>query len=130
MDTSTLGVATDTRGRRIAPRRHRTVEEKRAIVAEALEPGASVAQVARRHGVNANLVFMWRRLAQRGLLEQHSRRVQGRHLVPVKLLGEPRVTSTTAPAPLRIELPGGICVHVGGGADSALLERLIEWLRR
>jgi transposase len=99
-------------------------------VAEALEPGASVAQVARRHGVNANLVFMWRRLAQRGLLEQHSRRVQGRHLVPVKLLGEPRVTSTTAPAPLRIELPGGICVHVGGGADSALLERLIEWLRR
>lgn len=130
MDTSALRVATDTRGRRIAPRRHRTVEEKRAIVSESLEPGASVAQVARRHGVNANLLFMWRRLAQRGLLEQHSRRMKGRHLVPVKLLGEVRVASTTAPAPLRIELPGGICVQVGNGADMVLLERLIEWLRR
>ena len=130
MDTTTLRVATDTRGRRIAPRRHRTVEEKRAIVAESLTPGASVAEIARRHGVNANLVFVWRRLAQRGLLEQHSRRMKGRHLVPVKLLGEPQVTSPAAPAPLRIELPGGICVHVGNGADSALLERLIEWLRR
>lgn len=34
---------------------------KRRVVAEALEPGASVAAVARRHGLNANLVFLWRR---------------------------------------------------------------------
>ena len=30
------------------------------VVAETLEPGASVAEVARRHGLNANMVFMWR----------------------------------------------------------------------
>ena len=37
--------------------------EKRRIVAETLCPGASVADIARRHGVNANLVFNWRRTA-------------------------------------------------------------------
>jgi transposase len=38
--------------------------EKRLIVEEALAPGASVAEVARRHGANANLVFNWRRIAR------------------------------------------------------------------
>jgi transposase len=34
---------------------------KRRVVAETLEAGASVAAVARGHGLNANMVFMWRR---------------------------------------------------------------------
>ncbi len=33
---------------------------KRRVVAESLEPGASVAAVARQHGLNANMVFLWR----------------------------------------------------------------------
>lgn len=33
---------------------------KRRVVAETLEPDASVAAVARRHGLNANMVFLWR----------------------------------------------------------------------
>ena len=36
-------------------------EEKRRIVAETLEPGASVSIVARRHNLNANMLFTWRR---------------------------------------------------------------------
>jgi transposase len=32
-------------------------------VQETLQPGASVATVAQRHGINANLVFKWRRTA-------------------------------------------------------------------
>jgi|SRR5215469_14559535 len=40
-------------------RHWRTVEEKRRIVGEVLAPGASVAQVGRLHGVNANQVFQW-----------------------------------------------------------------------
>ena len=32
---------------------------KRRVVAETLEPGASVAAVARLHGLNANMVFLW-----------------------------------------------------------------------
>jgi transposase len=37
--------------------------EKRRIVEEAFRPGASVADVARSYGLNANLVFNWRRRA-------------------------------------------------------------------
>jgi transposase len=45
-------------------RRSWSDEEKRRIVAEAVLPGASVADIARRHGVNANLVFNWRKTAR------------------------------------------------------------------
>jgi transposase len=45
-------------------RRVWSAEEKRRIVEEAVVPGASVAEIARCHGVNANLVFTWRRAAQ------------------------------------------------------------------
>lgn len=36
-------------------------EEKREICAQAAVPGISVAQVARRYAVNANLIFKWLR---------------------------------------------------------------------
>jgi transposase-like protein len=60
MDTYTQPVA--------LKRRYRDIEEKRQIVEEALLPGASVARVAQRHGVNANLVFNWRKLYLAGQL--------------------------------------------------------------
>jgi transposase len=41
-------------------RRSYSTAFKRRVVAETLEPGASVAAVARRHGLNANMVFLWR----------------------------------------------------------------------
>ena len=53
------------RGRR--SRRSWSDEEKQRIVAEAALPGASVADIARRHGVNANLVFNWRKTARAAL---------------------------------------------------------------
>jgi transposase len=43
------------------PRRFWTMSEKRRIAELTLEPSASVALVARAHGVNANQVFKWRR---------------------------------------------------------------------
>src|SRR5215469_2714648 len=49
-------------------RRWRSVAEKRQIVQLTLEGGASVAEVARAHGVNANQVFKWRRAFERGEL--------------------------------------------------------------
>ena len=49
-------------------RRSWSDDEKRRIVAEAVLPGASVADIARRHGVNANLVFNWRKTARAALL--------------------------------------------------------------
>src|SRR4051794_41221028 len=52
-------------------RRYRcwSAEEKRSICRETRAPGVSVAQVARRHGLNANLIFKWlkdRRFAPAG----------------------------------------------------------------
>jgi Transposase len=44
-------------------RRSWSDEEKQRIVLEAAVPGASVADLARGHGVNANLVFNWRKMA-------------------------------------------------------------------
>ena len=51
-----------TGGRR--SRRSWSDEDKQRIVGEAVIPGASVADIARRHGVNANLVFNWRKAAR------------------------------------------------------------------
>jgi transposase len=42
-------------------RRYWKKDEKRRIVRESLGEGASVAEVARRYGLNANLLFTWRR---------------------------------------------------------------------
>lgn len=53
-----------------APRRSWSVEERRRIVGEALAPGASVAEVARRHGLNANLIFKWIRRSREGWLDR------------------------------------------------------------
>ena len=42
--------------------------ERRRVVEETLEAGASVARVALKYGVNANQVFQWRRLYRDGKL--------------------------------------------------------------
>jgi transposase-like protein len=64
MDTYTQPVPTK--------RQYRSLEEKQRIVGEALTEGASVARVARAHGVNANLVFNWCRLYRAGRLRRRS----------------------------------------------------------
>ena len=133
MDTHTVVAETsagvDTLGRRIVPRRHRTVEEKLRIVQEALQPGVSNAEVARRHGLNANLLFNWCRQYERGLLATRTRRVRGRRVVPIKLLETKSPSAAVSTTALRVEFPSGIQLHVNGGADAALLERVIGLLR-
>ena len=62
-------------------RRFRSKQERRQIVEESLRPGASVALVARTHGVNTNQVFKWRKQYQQGRLELTSAAT----LLPVKV---------------------------------------------
>ena len=54
----------------VEPRRRRSwsTAEKWRIVAETFQPGVSVSLVARRHDVNANQVFTWRRQLREGSL--------------------------------------------------------------
>jgi transposase-like protein len=70
-------------------RRWRSVAEKRRIVELTLEPGASVALVARAHGVNANQVFKWRRAFERGEMPEPA--AASTALLPVTVSG-PRET--------------------------------------
>ncbi|AJK49450.1 transposase [Burkholderia plantarii] len=66
-------------------RRRRSVEEKLSIVRETFEPGATVSGVARRHQINANQVFAWRKLYQDGSLSAVS---AGEQVVPASDLSE------------------------------------------
>src|SRR5579863_6804924 len=65
-----------------AKRRHRSRQERRQIVEETLQPGASVAVIARQHEVNANQVFYWRKLYREGRLDVAPAPSQ---LVPVRI---------------------------------------------
>src|SRR6266513_4608432 len=71
-------------------RQRRSIAEKRRIVEETLVEGASVARVARAHGINANQVFGWRRLYRAGRLGDCKPAIK---LLPVRV-------SESLPAPL------------------------------
>jgi transposase-like protein len=65
MESVHIGANVDTSGERVSsssiPRKQRrSIAEKRRMVEETLAAGASVARVARAHGVNASQVFQWR----------------------------------------------------------------------
>ncbi len=85
MGTSLEAVMTDKLGRRSGPRRKYTVAEKCSMVEETQVHGASVPEVALRHGVNANLLSVWRRQYQQGLLRERSQGEPSAELLPVKM---------------------------------------------
>jgi transposase len=140
MDTS-VERTTDRLGRPTGPRRKYTTAEKLAILAETRRRGASVAEVARAHGINANLLFGWRRLERRGALRAES--TEPATLLPVRLESPPVVPrrgrravvnghdpSASAEGVIEIELGGGVRVRLRGAVDTALLACVLEALRR
>jgi transposase len=50
----------------VGPERRRrwSEDEKARIIEESLQPGAQVADIARRHGVSRGLIYTWRRAAR------------------------------------------------------------------
>jgi transposase len=134
MDTSTAVLApVDTLGRRIAPRHYRSDDEKLKIIAESRVPGTSVAEVARRHGVNANQVFAWRRQQKQGLLGEHRRR-RAVKLVPVRLRVEScrseQATQDVAEGRIEIILPDGVRIAICGALPAERLQLVLTALRR
>nr|WP_201161892.1 IS3 family transposase [Pseudomonas sp. S60] len=66
-------------------RRRWSPEQKLAMVRESLEAGQSVSVVARRNGINANQLFLWRKLYQEGSLSAVS---AGEAVVPASELND------------------------------------------
>jgi transposase len=128
-----------TRGER---RRIWSDEQKRLIVAEAMQPGAMVAEVARRWGIGTGLIYTWRRQMREGEL--------GAVLAPaigfaqVAVTPSPAMVEAAPPAPLpevtaeagdrcagqiEVALPCGATVRVGRDVDEAALRRVLSAVR-
>jgi transposase len=110
-------------------RQRRSLEEKRRIVELTLQPGASVALIARQHAVNANQVFKWRALYRRGLLSEPPR--IGNELLAVKVSdGSARqIHPANFPGTIHIELPKAY-VRIDGRGDTRALGVVLEYLLR
>ncbi|WP_088279037.1 IS66-like element accessory protein TnpA [Ideonella sp. A 288] len=79
-------------------RRRHAEDFKQALVRRTLEPGASVAAIAQEAGVNANLLFNWRRLH----LQAQGPSTCGKPaavLLPVKVLGSESAPEPVTPPP-------------------------------
>jgi transposase len=123
-------------------RQHRSSEERLRIVEEASVPGASVALVARAHGVNANRVFAWRKLHLTGkLIDKGSKAVTSTapRLLPVTVgdAGQ-QLGAVAAPILCNTHVPSGSIhiqfskaqVRVEGCADASALRMVLECLLR
>ena len=114
-----------------AKKRRRTIKERRDIVEETLVPGASVARVARKHDVNANQVFYWRKLFREGRLGISS----NPQLLPVRVEAErtaeavKRVVPTLAPGTMEIAFSKGT-LRIAGCVDVTALRVVLESLGR
>jgi transposase len=106
-----------------------TDEEKRSICFQTTAPGVSVAQVAQRYTVNANLIFTWLRdalyapaSAPTGSSPSESR------FLPVEIVAEvgPPLAAPVVENLIEIELAGGHRMRISGNYDPDALARLIR----
>jgi transposase len=93
---------------------------KRRIVGESLAPGASVSVVARRHDVNANQLFKWRRQYAAG------RSGDGPAMVPVAVWPS---GAAACGGTIEIDLAGGVRVRISGVVEAAMVRQVLEQLR-
>ena len=114
-----------------APRRRRrawTTDEKRRIVDESLEDDASLAEVARRHDLNANQLFTWRR--QFGVEPVAPRDLAP--ILPVTIASEIAADDLDAGSrgQMEIVLADGERIIVWSDVETAALTRVLKALAR
>ena len=108
-------------------------EVKARIVAESLESGVRVADVARRHGLASHQLSDWRRQARQGLLalpaEAMASIVEDREpaFVPVMVARDEDVKP--ADGMITIELGDGIVMRVPGNVGEERVAALVRALR-
>ena len=103
-------------------------DQKRQIVAESYLPGASVSVVARRHNVNANQVFQWRKT-----FSDAASYVKEAGLVPIRVISRPDNNDAMPRATtgvIAIELKNGTTVRVDRNVDEAALSRVLSVIGR
>ena len=112
---------------------------KEELVRQSLEPGASVSAIALRSGINANMLFKWRREHLRAAGQRAASTV----LLPVEVAPQaeivtvttPIVPTTTAPKPaprngvIELEI-AGVQLRVRGTVDEASLCSVMRALRQ
>lgn len=109
-------------------RRSWTRDEKRRIVEESLQEGASIAEVARRYELNANLLFTWRRKmgVEPSVLNDPT------PILPVTIAREPATEGNCpdAAGQMEIVLPEGARIIVWADVETAALTRVLKALSR
>ena len=131
-DPTAIEVASSRKALPPIKRQRRSLELKRQVVEESFAPGASVARVARAHGVNANQLFTWRRQYRQGLLKAAHGATPGLLAVRVtKAESEWSDTETrrTAAGVIQVELPKGQ-LRLSGAVDAEALRLVLEALLR
>ena len=111
------------------PYRRHSLAFKRAVVELALQPGASVARIAREHDLNTNQVFGWRRAYQDGLLGESGSPALLSAPLAETADGEPTARAQTGDGVLVIESRHGR-LRVQGRADAMTLRLVLEQLLR
>ena len=108
-------------------RRRWTSEQKLALVAETLRPGASPTQIARRYGISTGLLYTWRRLAREGELSLVPMSVPTAEFVPVEIVPEAPVAGDddVGAGIMVIELSGERRVRVDRHVDTEALRRVL-----
>ena len=111
-----------------------TVEEKRSICLQTMAPGVSVAQVARRYALNANVIFKW--LGDpRFAPDPDAAPAEDPCFLPVEVIAH--AVREDAPAPgnardpggtIEIDVAGGHRMRISGRYDPEVLARLIRGL--
>ena len=109
-------------------RRSWTMDEKRRIVDESLVDGASIAEVARRHDLNTNQLFTWRR--QFGV--ELAAPQEFASILPVAITPD-ATAEYSAPGStgqMEIVLAAGDRIIVWADVETAALSRVVKALRR
>lgn len=111
-------------------RRLWTDEEKRSICLQTTAPGVSVAQVALRYTVNANLIFKWLRDPKYRPAPRIGAEASGLRFLPVEIVAEAKapMAGPVVDSCIEIELAGGHRMRISGGYDPEALARLIRGL--
>ena len=110
-----------------------TDEEKRSICLQTTAPGVSVARVARRYAMNANLIFKW--LRDPRYAPEPPAEPDAACFLPVEIVDQPmhddgKAAADPAPAAgmIEIDIAGGHRLRVCGSYGPEALARLIRGL--